>query len=64
MTAVCLWLASVLAVVGRWSTDLDVIFIIYDVHCTVMIEDKQIDSFLAKKAIKIDTKQACKKDKE
>ena len=39
MTAARLRLASVLAFVARWSTDLDVIFI-SGVRCTVMIEDK------------------------
>ena len=37
MTAVRLRLASVLVVVARWSTDLDVIFI-SGVRCTAMIE--------------------------
>ena len=40
MTATRLRLASVLVVVARWSMDLDVIFIISDVRCTVMIEDE------------------------
>jgi hypothetical protein len=40
MTAAYLWLASVLVVVARWSTDLDVIFIISSVRCTTMIEDE------------------------
>jgi hypothetical protein len=41
MTAARLRLASVLVVVARWSTDLDVIFIIStSVHCTTMFEDK------------------------
>ena len=48
MTAARLRLASVLVVVARWSTDLDVIFI-YDVRCTAMIEDEWIGSFFAKK---------------
>ena len=39
MTAMRLRLASVLVVVARSSTDLDVIFIISDVRCTAMIED-------------------------
>ena len=39
MTAACIWLASVLVVVARWSTDLDVIFI-SGVRCTVMIKDE------------------------
>ena len=34
MTAARLRLASVLVVVARWSTVLDVIFIISDIHCT------------------------------
>ena len=38
MTAVRLRLASVIVVVARWSTDLDVIFIISSVRCTIMIE--------------------------
>ena len=40
MPAARLRLASVLVVVVMWSTDLDVIFIILDVRCTVMIEDE------------------------
>lgn len=40
MTAASLWLVSVLVVVARWSTDLNVIFIISDVHCIVIIEDE------------------------
>ena len=41
MTAARLRLASVLAVVARWSTDLDVFFIIiYGVRSTAMIEDE------------------------
>ena len=40
MTAARLRLASVFVVVARWSTDLDVIFIISRVHCTTMIEDE------------------------
>ena len=40
MTTTRLWLASVLVVVARWSTDLDVIFIISGVRCTAMIEDE------------------------
>ena len=39
MMAARLRLASVLVVVTRWSTDLDVIFI-SGVRCTAMIEDK------------------------
>ena len=39
MTAARLRLASVLVVVARWSTDLDVIFI-SGVRCTTMIEDE------------------------
>ena len=38
MTAACLRLVSVIVVVARWYTDLDVIFIIYSVRCTAMIE--------------------------
>ncbi len=38
MTAARLRLASVLVVIARWSTDLDVIFIISRVRCTTMIE--------------------------
>ena len=40
MTAARLQLASVLVVVARWSTVLDVIFIISSVRCTTMIEDE------------------------
>ena len=40
MTAARLQPASVLVVIARWSTDLDVIFIIFDVRCTAMIEDE------------------------
>ncbi|XBI81958.1 hypothetical protein VPH35_090759 [Triticum aestivum] len=39
MTAARLWLASVLVVVARWSTNLDVIFI-SGIRCTAMIEDE------------------------
>ena len=38
MTAARLRLASVLVVVARWFTNLDVIFIISSVRCTIMIE--------------------------
>ena len=40
MTAARLRLASVLVVVARWSTDLDVISIISGIRCTAMIEDE------------------------
>ena len=40
MMAAHLRLASVLVVVARWSTDLDVIFINFGIRCTVMIEDE------------------------
>ena len=40
MTAARLRLASVLVVVARWSTDLDVIFNISSVRYTTMIEDE------------------------
>ena len=40
MTAARLRPASVLVVVVRWSTDLDVIFIISSVRCTTMIEEE------------------------
>ena len=40
MTAARLRLASVLVVVARWSTNLDVIFIIFGIRCTAMIEDE------------------------
>ena len=40
MTVARLRLASVLVVAARWSTDLDVIFVISDVRCTAMIEDE------------------------
>ena len=33
-------LASVLVVVARWSMNLNIIFIISDVHCAATIEDK------------------------
>lgn len=39
MTAARLRLASVLVVVARWFTNLDVIFI-SGIRCTVMIEDE------------------------
>ena len=39
MTAARFWLAPVLVVVARWSTDLDVISIISGIRCTAMIED-------------------------
>ena len=47
MTVARLRLASVLVVVARWSTDLDVIFI-SGVYCTAMIEDGYIESFSEK----------------
>ena len=40
MTAARLRLTSVLVVVARWSTDLDVIFIISSVRCTAVMEDE------------------------
>ena len=40
MTAARLRLVSVIVVVARWSTDMDVIFIISSVRCTAMIEDE------------------------
>ena len=40
MTAARHRLASVIVVVARWSTDLDVIFIISSVRCTAIIEDE------------------------
>ena len=40
MTAARLRLASVLVVVARWSTDLDVILIISGVRCIAMIENE------------------------
>ena len=40
MMAARLRLASVLVVVARWSTDLDVIFIIFSVRCTTIVEDE------------------------
>ena len=45
MTVACLQLASVFLVIGRWSMDLDVIFIISGVRCIVMIGDEYIESF-------------------
>ena len=40
MTAARLRLASVLVVVTRWSMSLNVIFIIFSIRCTTMIEDE------------------------
>ena len=40
MMAARLRLASVLVVVVRWSTDLNVISIISGIYCTAMIEDE------------------------
>ena len=40
MTAARLRLDSVLVVVARWSTDLDIIFIISIVHCVAMVEEE------------------------
>ena len=40
MMAARLRLAPVLVVIARWSTNLDVIFIISGVRCTAMIEDE------------------------
>ena len=48
MTTARLQLALVLVVVARWSTDLDVVFIISSVRCTIMIENEEIESFLCK----------------
>ena len=45
MTAARLQIASVLAVVTRWYTDLDVIFIISYVCCTALIENEYIGCF-------------------
>ena len=49
LIAARLRLASVFVVVARWSTNLDVIFIIFGVRCTAMIKDEWTRSFLAKK---------------
>ena len=49
MTAPRLRLGSVLVVVTRCSTNLDVISIISGIRCTAMIEDEQIGKFLVKK---------------
>jgi hypothetical protein len=40
MTVAHLRLASVLVAVARWSMDLDVIFIIFGIRCTIMIDDE------------------------
>ena len=40
MTAARLRLDSMLVVVARWSTDLDIIFIISVVHCVAMVEEE------------------------
>ena len=40
MTAARLRLTSVLVVIARWSTDLDVNFIISNFRCTTIIEDE------------------------
>ena len=40
MTVMHLRLASVLIVVARWFTYLDVIFIIFNVRCTTVIENE------------------------
>ena len=40
MTAARLRLVSVIVVVARWSTDLDVIFIIFGIRCTAMTQDE------------------------
>ena len=39
----------VFVVIAKWSTDLDEIFMIYDISCSVMIKDEQIRSFLQRK---------------
>ena len=49
MMAARLWLASMFVVVARWSTDLDVIFIISCVPCTTINEDEYNGSFLVRK---------------
>ena len=41
MTGARLRLASMLVVIARWSTDLDVIFIISGIRCTTMIDDDE-----------------------
>ena len=48
MTAARPRLASVLLLVARWSTNLNVIFITSDVRRTAMIEDESIRSFFHK----------------
>lgn len=40
MTVACLWLAPVLLLVARWSTDLGVVFIIFSIPCTGMTNDE------------------------
>jgi len=40
MAAARLWLSSVLVVIASWFKNLNVIFIISDVRCTIMIENK------------------------
>jgi hypothetical protein len=40
MTEARLRLASVLVVVARWPTNMDVVFIISGVRCTAMIENE------------------------
>lgn len=49
MMAARLRLASVFVVVARWSTDLNVIFIISDVRCTAMIKMNRLEVFLKEK---------------
>ena len=51
MTAACLRLASVMVVVARWSTDLDVIPIITGIRCTAMIKNEWIGGFLVLKKV-------------
>ena len=39
-TMALLWLASVFVVAVKWSTNLNIIFIISGVRCPAMVEDK------------------------
>ena len=49
MTAARLRLASVLVIVARWSTNMDVFFIISGVCCIAMMKNNRLEVFLQKK---------------
>ena len=48
MKAVCLQFTSVFVVIARWSTDMDVVFVIYDILCATMMFDEYIGNVFRK----------------